>query len=132
MELTRVDPSAMREVERTIAACKSALQHVQGELADAERNLGYKALRLRSLAGEIMASRFDEVLQEAEALRHQLAGKLGILALLRGSRPADAPEMTRLAALMQQIPGDENHPFAAPWREAYEALQSDATASLPK
>ncbi len=132
LELTHVVPDAVAGVERTIDACKRALAVVKSELAESETALGYKTLRVRSLAGEVMAPKFGDILREAEALRHELAGKLGTMAFMQGSLPSGAPELLRFRALMQQIPADPSHPDVAPWKSSHEALTRDAGEELPR
>ncbi len=132
MELTRADPGAVREVERTIAACKSALAICRTEAAAAETELGYKTLRVRSLAGEVLAPKFGEILLEAEALHHALAGKLATLSFLQGSLVAGMPEILRFRALMHQLLADQNHEAVAPWKATYDALTRDAGTELPR
>ncbi len=131
-ELTRADPDAAREVERTIDACKSALAIVKTELAEVETALGYKTMRVRSLAGEVIAPKFAEVLREAEDLRHALAVKLGILTFMQGSLPSGAPELMRFRALMHQIPADPSHSAVTPWKSSHDALMRDPSAALPR
>ncbi len=130
-ELTRADPGAVRAVESTIEACKSALAIVKTELAEVETALGYKTLHVRSLAVEVMAPKFDDILRQAEELRGALAGKLGILAFMQGWLPSGAPELMRFRALMQ-IPADPSHPEVTRWRSSHDALTRDAGAELPR
>jgi chromosome segregation ATPase len=129
--LDRPARSAVTEVERTIEACKSARQMVGDELAEAERSLEFKVMRVRDAAGAVVAAEaLDEMIADAKRLRGELDAREAVLSFLHPSIARDQAAKIERTLASSEVRG--THPAVEPWRAALEALSRDAAAALPR
>ena len=131
MVLERPAPSAVAAVERTIEACKSARQMVRQELTEAERSAEFKAMRVRDVAGAVVAAEaLDDIVGDAERLRGELEAKLSVLSFIHAWVPRSHAAKVERALAATHAHGA--HPAVARWQMALEELARDAAAELPK
>lgn len=129
--LERPARSAVAEVERTIEACRQARDMVAHELAEAERSVGFKLMRVRDAAGDVVAAEaLDKQIAEAERLRAEYDRASAVLRFLNHVAPQSYTD--RIAAALSPTDERGEHASIAPWRAALAALMSDANAELPR
>jgi chromosome segregation ATPase len=129
--LARPARSAVSEVERTIEACKSARQMVGAELAEVEQSVAFKAQRVRSAVGDVLAAEaLDGLIADAARLRGELEAREAALSFLHPWIPREQAARVERALAASNAQGP--HPALDPWRRAVEALMADPTAELPR
>jgi chromosome segregation ATPase len=124
------DRFAERDAEDAVTACRAAKDLCKAAVAEAERSLMLKQLRVDSACKPVLAADIARVLAAAEGLKRKFDETRATLTFLAGSLPPGAPLRLRVDDALECAPARDLEP-PAEWRKAREALMRDARAPLP-
>ncbi len=122
--------NAVADAEGTIEACMSARALIRTHLADAEAQLGYKELRVRSAAADVAAPAVEQLLSEAQRLHREFEGKRAILKAIAPMLPAELGR--KIASAFAESGAPMRTTAVAPWLASLETLMRDPAAPLPR
>jgi hypothetical protein len=122
--------AAESDAEHDVAALRRALATARAAIAEAEKALMFKQIRVESAAKPILAAEADRFLVETEALKAQFDKMRAALSFLSSSLPAGSPLRLRIDTALECAPARTLTP-PAEWQKAREALMRDANAPLP-
>jgi hypothetical protein len=119
-----------------LAAATSAAEALRAKLIDAEALLQESREAMERLVDRILTAALPDLLNEAERLREELAGKRHVLRYLSRFAPQQMAQSCRTFLDRNQFPFESaneinSHAAVAPWLATREALKRDADAPLP-
>jgi hypothetical protein len=132
------------EAADELASARTAAAGLKGKLSDAEQTLREAHGAVRVCAQNVALVELPKLLAEAQSLRAELEAQRQVLWLLNliihrrvidgTGWQSDVDDFLASPVLPFEHNGGEpeEHPAAAPWLEAIEALTRDAAAPLPK
>jgi hypothetical protein len=124
------DRFAERDAEDAVAACRAAKDLCKAAVAEAERSLMLKQLRVDACCRPVLSAEIGRILARAEALKAKFDHVRAALAFLSASLPPGSPLRLKVDDAIECAPARNLEP-PAEWRKAREALMRDARAPLP-
>jgi hypothetical protein len=141
--------SAVRDARRNaddaadeLAVANAGAAALKAKLSNAEQRLSKASAAIKTCAQNVTVAMLPKLLAEAQRLQSELEERRLILSLLNGFDPREQNGFFRsevdefleapVFPYVWNRGRAEDHPAAAPWLQAIEALQIDAEAPLPK
>jgi hypothetical protein len=122
--------AAEADAEHDVAALRRAVATARAAIAEAEKALMIREIRVDSACKPVLAADLGRVLAAAEGLKRKFDETRATLAFLAGSLPPGSPLRLRIYDALECAPARNLEP-PAEWLKARADLMRDAAAPLP-